>query len=197
MKSAISSPVKGISALLLALALPTATLAQTDEAALLASARQVATEVPAKLLDVLNEQVVKEGVAGALNVCRERAPAMAKAASEQTGWGVRRVSLKNRNPKAVPDAWERSVLEDFDRRVAAGETVSKIDAHAVVETDGRKEFRYMKALGVQRICTACHGPADGIKPDVMEQLRTHYPQDLATGYTLGQVRGAITLRKPL
>ena len=40
---------------------------------------------------------------------------MAKTASEQTGWAIRRVSLKNRNPKAVPDAWERETLEEFDR----------------------------------------------------------------------------------
>ena len=43
---------------------------------------------------------------------------MAAAASQNTGWAIRRVSLKNRNPKAVPDAWEQAVLEDFDRRRA-------------------------------------------------------------------------------
>ena len=39
---------------------------------------------------------------------------MAKAASEQSGWTIKRVSLRNRNPKAVPDAWERAALEEFD-----------------------------------------------------------------------------------
>jgi hypothetical protein len=33
---------------------------------------------------------------------------MAAAASQNTGWAIRRVSLKNRNPKAVPDAWEQA-----------------------------------------------------------------------------------------
>lgn len=52
---------------------------------------------------------------------------MAKAASEQTGWMVKRVSLQNRNPKAVPDAWERAVLEDFDKRAAAGESPTTLE----------------------------------------------------------------------
>ena len=60
-------------------------------------------------------------------VCREKAPEMAKAASEKTGWKIRRVSLKNCNPKAVPDAWEQAALEDFDRRAAAGESPAKLE----------------------------------------------------------------------
>ena len=68
-------------------------------------ARKVAGSVPPKLLTVLKTEIDKGGPEGAIEVCRDKAPAMAKAASEETGWAIRRVSLKNRNPKAVPDAW--------------------------------------------------------------------------------------------
>ena len=66
--------------------------------------------VPPKLLQVLTEEIAKGGPASAIEVCNVKAPQMAKAASEQTGWMVKRVSLQNRNPKAVPDAWERACL---------------------------------------------------------------------------------------
>ena len=171
--------------------------AQADDAALLENARTVAGAVPPKLLDVLNQEIAKDGVVSAITVCNEKAPQMAKNASEQTGWAIRRVSLRNRNPKAVPDSWERAGLDDFDRRAAAGEAPSGLEKFGVVETDGRKEYRYMKALPVQRVCVACHGPAASIKPEVAEKIKALYPDDKGVGYELGQIRCAITIRKAM
>jgi hypothetical protein len=51
-------------------------------------------------------------------------------------------------------------------------------------------------LPVQPLCIHCHGPVDKLAPGVTAQLKTHYPQDLGTGYAVGQIRGAITIRKP-
>jgi cytochrome c553 len=164
---------------------------------LLPEARKVASMVPPKLLAVLTEEMDKGGPEGAIAVCRDKAPAMAKAASEQTGWAIRRVSLKNRNPKAVPDAWERAALEEFDRRAAAGEAPGKIEKGEVVTEDGKKSYRYMKALPTAEVCTNCHGTQDKLTPAVKEKLAALYPHDKAVGYSAGQIRGAITIRKPL
>jgi hypothetical protein len=166
-----------------------------DETPWLGEARQVASMVPPRLLQVLQAEIAQGGPTSAVEVCREKAPQMAKAASEQTGWGIRRVSLRNRNPKAVPDAWERAALEDFDRRAAAGESPATLEKWDVVKSGERNELRYMKALPVQPLCVSCHGPVDQLGPGVAEKLKTHYPQDLGTGYAVGQIRGAITIRK--
>lgn len=163
-----------------------------DDAPWLGDARKVASMVPPKLLQVLQEEIAKGGPASAVEVCRDKAPQMAKAASEQTGWAIRRVSLRNRNPKAVPDAWERAALEDFDRRAAAGESPATLEKWEVFG----QEYRYMKALPVQPLCISCHGPAGELGAGVPEKLKAHYPQDLGTGYAVGQIRGAITIRKP-
>ena len=163
---------------------------------LLNEARSVASAMPPKLLAVLQEEIQKGGPEGAIGVCREKAPAMAKAASEKTGWAIRRVSLKNRNPKAVPDAWERAVLEDFDRRAAAGESPATLEKAELVQDDGRSVRRYMRALPTQQLCLQCHGSAEQLKPAVLERLRTIYPDDKATGYAVGQIRGAMTIRQP-
>jgi hypothetical protein len=34
-------------------------------------------------------------------------------------------------------------------------------------------------------------------PEVTERLKALYPADKAVGYSLGQIRGAITIRKPV
>ncbi|MBE0472579.1 DUF3365 domain-containing protein [Rhodoferax sp.] len=171
--------------------------ALADDAATLTEARKVAGSVPPKLLQVLSEEIAKGGPASAIEVCRDKAPQMAKAASEQSGWAIRRVSLRNRNPKAVPDAWERAALEDFDRRAAAGESPASLEKGELVSEGSRKEYRYMKALPVQQMCLACHGAPDQLEPAVISKLKTLYPADLGVGYSVGQIRGAITIRKSL
>ncbi len=183
-------------ALTLAACFTTPALAN-DEAALLASARKVASDIPPKLVKVLTDEIKAGGPEHAISVCREKAPKMAAAASAETGWNIRRVSLKNRNPKAVPDAWERTALEDFDRRLAAGEMPITLEKSEVVDEGGQKVYRYVKALPTQELCMNCHGTADRIPEAVKTKLSELYPEDKAVGYGLSQVRGAITLKKPL
>lgn len=158
-------------------------------------ARGVATAVPPKLLAVLQTEIAHAGPEGAIAACREQAPLLARAASEQTGWNVRRVSLRNRNPKAVPDAWERSALEDFDRRAAAREAPATLERADVVMEQGQAVQRYMRALPTLELCTQCHGTPDRLSPAVAERLKQLYPADKATGYQAGEIRGAMSLRR--
>lgn len=169
----------------------------SDDAKLLAEGREVATSIPPKLVAVLQAEITKGGPESAIAVCREKAPQMAKEASAKTGWDIRRVSLKNRNPKAVPDAWERAVLEDFDRRQAAGENPASLEKGEVVAEGNGKVYRYMKALPTQGLCVTCHGPSEQLSPAVKARLSDLYPTDKATGYAPGQIRGAMTLKRPL
>lgn len=171
--------------------------ALADDAALLAEGRTIPQKMVPKLLEVLQGEILKSGHVGAIAVCRDKAPQMAKGLSEQTGWAIRRVSLKNRNPKAVPDAWEQAVLQDFERRLAAGEDPVKIDKGELVTIDGQKTYRYMKALPTQELCLDCHGMNDSLAPGVEAKLKELYPDDKATGYREKQIRGAITVKKTL
>ena len=166
-----------------------------DEAPWVGEARKIASAMPPKLLGVLKEEIHNGGPESAINVCREKAPQMAKAASEQSGWNIRRVSLRERNPKAVPDDWERAVLEDFDRRAAAGEDGAKMEKSELVAVGGKTEQRYMKALPTQAMCMTCHGAPATLDADLTEQLRKLYPDDKAVGYRPGDIRGAITMKK--
>jgi len=174
------------------------TPAWAQEDKLLEQARNIATEIPPKLLAVLQEEITKSGPEGAMAVCREKAPQMAKAASEKTGWNIRRVSLKNRNPNATPDAWEKAALEEFDQRKAAGEAPATLEKSEVVVADGNlRTYRYIKALPTQPLCISCHGNPDNFSPTFKSKLHELYPHDKATGYVPGDIRGAITLKRAL
>ena len=164
---------------------------------LLQQARTVAMEIPPKLLAVLQTEIAKGGPEGAIGVCRDKAPAMAKAASEKSGWNISRVSLKNRNANAAPDAWEKAVLEDFDQRKAAGESPATLEKGEIVTQGEVQTYRYMKALPTQSLCISCHGSPEQFSPSLKTKLHELYPEDKAIGYSVGEIRGAITLKRAL
>lgn len=165
---------------------------QTEEARKLAGSMVQA--LGAKL-----QVAMKEGGPGtAIGVCTTAAPSIASELSRQGGVRVTRVSLKVRNPLlGAPDAWEQGVLQSFESRLAKGEAPDKLEFSEKVTEPSGAYFRYMKALPVQAVCLNCHGDAANFAPDIRERLARDYPADRATGYAMGQIRGAVSVKRPL
>ena len=161
-----------------------------------AEAKNIVKTFATSLQAELQAAIKEGGPVEAIAVCKERAPAIAKGLSDQMGWEVGRTSLKLRNSTLnAPDDWERQVMLRFDERTAAGEDVQTMAYAEVVEKDGSKQFRFMKAIPTGEVCLACHG--NSVAPTVVTALDEAYPDDQARGYKLGDVRGAFTLSKPL
>jgi hypothetical protein len=97
----------------------------------------------------------------------------------------------------TPDAWEQRTLADFDARVARGEKPDALEAAEIVSEPQGRYFRYAKALPVAGLCLNCHGQAENVPAGVRERLAKEYPHDRATGYREGQIRGAISVKRPL
>lgn len=142
-----------------------------------------------KLKPELKQALENGGPVHAVEVCSEKAPAIAAELAEKSGWKIRRVSLKPRNPAAAPDAWERASLEALATRQANNDGSDPL----VLVERGDTSFRFMKAQVVEPLCLTCHGQE--IEPDIAQALEHFYPKDRGTGYSLGDVRGAISLQK--
>lgn len=165
---------------------------QIDTTALDEQARDLTQRFVGTLLPTLQNAMASGGPVAAIAVCSQRAPEIAAELSTDSGWSVRRVSLRPRNVgSATPDSWERQTLEDFARRQQAGAAGGAINRAAIV--DG--EYRYMQAQPTMPLCLPCHG--QNLSADVRTALAQHYPDDMATGYAAGEIRGAISLRTPL
>ncbi len=159
-------------------------------------AKKITQQFAGQLQSELKSAMENAGPVKAVDVCAQRAPAIAAGLSKSTGWEIARTSLKTRNTELnTPDSWERKVLEQFDARQGAGEDVATMAYAEVLETNDGKHFRFMKAIPTGELCLACHGTQ--INPDIATALDAHYPDDQARGYTLGEVRGAFSLLKPL
>jgi hypothetical protein len=167
------------------------------QAEMAAEARATAADLGKTLGGELKAAMAAGGPENAIGVCKEKAPAIAKAAAARTGMSIKRVSTKNRNPKAVPDAWEAAAIADFEKRLAAGEKADNLETYTVEQQGDSKTFRYAKALVTQTMCLNCHGAPETLSDAVKAKLAAEYPDDKAVGYAAGMVRGILTMRKPL
>ena len=130
------------------------------------------------------------GPENAIQVCHIAAPEIASNLSNESEWKIGRTSLKIRNPKNLPDEWEKKVLLQFEQRKHSGEEINQLE-HSEMTDEG---FRYMKAIPTQGLCLTCHG--EKIPDSVSSKLKQLYPNDKATGFKAGAIRGAFTLVKP-
>lgn len=131
------------------------------------------------------------GPVNAIQICNTSAPAITQKVSVANGVTLSRVSLRNRNPDNQPLDWQSPVLLSFEQRRAAGADLNSLDWSETITLDGKQEYRYMKAIPTGGLCLQCHGTV--IAPQVAEAIADLYPDDRATGYSEGQIRGAFVV----
>lgn len=166
--------------------------AQQDD---LAQARTSAAALGKALMTELTSAMQQNGPLAAIDVCHLQALPIAEQISQMQGWQVARTSTKVRNPQNKADAWELEQLAAFEKKLRDGTPIDQLDVLSTHQQDGKIVQRYMKAIGIQPGCLACHGSK--LSPDVAAKLDALYPQDQAKGYDVGQLRGAFTLQRDL
>ena len=99
---------------------------------------------------------------------------------------VGRASHRLRNPANAPPAWVAPILETWvaDPAARAPRTVSL--------AEGRSG--YVEPILLQPPCLTCHG--ESLAPEVAERIRTSYPEDRATGFQVGDLRGVFWVEYP-
>jgi len=114
--------------------------------------------------------------ATAVEVCRTRVPAIAADVSNEYGVRIGRTSYRLRNPANVPPAWARKLVAD---RVAGPTWLAGPDG----------ELAGLLPIRLKAECTMCHGPKEEIAPEILSVLAKRYPEDAATGFHPGDLRG--------
>lgn len=141
----------------------------------------------AELKGELMAAVAAHGPSGAIDVCRNVAPAIADSHSVN-GWRIRRVSDRFRNPDNRATLDELEILAKFNDSVAP-QFVERWDI-----TDSTKTYHYYEPIRVGSMCLNCHGELQTLAPGVMQAVRKQYPGDKATGYQVGDLRGMFIVR---
>lgn len=168
--------------------------ANLEEQATLAAAG-AAMELTSSLVSRLQAAMEEGGPVAAVNVCGEVAQELTQKLATEQGISMRRVALRHRNPQNAPDAYETAWLES--QAATTAEQPSAAFGEIVPAADGGPgEYRYLSPIYLKAQCLVCHGSAEQIPADVQAVLAERYPDDRATDFSLGELRGAISIRVP-
>lgn len=144
-------------------------------------------EMQTSLKKELKMAMESGGPSHAVSVCRDISPSIESEISKKNGLTIRRVSDKNRNPDHQPDAFESSVLTRWQSEIKSGNK-----PQVVAEKDG-ENFRVVKPILIgDALCLKCHGSPSEIDAKTQAVLSEKYPNDRATGYSTGDLRGAFS-----
>ncbi len=142
----------------------------------------------------LQEALQQGGVSHAISFCNVNAMPIIDSLSKSYNATIRRVSFKTRNPLDQPDEIERALLDAYEFQWK-----DSIPLNANVQKLGDDRYLFTKPIFVDNaLCLVCHGkPENGLLNETAEFLKKEYPDDQATGYEIGDLRGmwSITLPK--
>jgi hypothetical protein len=144
----------------------------------MARAAEALRPLKRELRNALMGALKEGGPERAIEVCQLRAPEIARLTS--TGGALLgRTSHRLRNPANAPEPWMSVFLEEYLAHPTDDEP------RAVRLASG--EIGYVEPIRMKGICMRCHG--DRIEPGVKAQLQALYPEDEATGFKKGELRG--------
>jgi len=169
----------------------TAAPSEAEVAAVSEAAAPVAAALVQSLGGNLQSAIAADGHVAAMEFCNVEAMPLTAQVTEEQGMEVKRTSWRVRNPSNAPDALEVEALAHFRSRAEAGAA-----PEPWVQADPAGGWRYYQPLPTGDLCLSCHGAppdlADGV-PAALEQL---YPDDEATGFTAGELRGLLRVSVP-
>jgi cytochrome c peroxidase len=159
---------------------PSAAEDQRGAAATSGEPQQIAIAAKDELFKQLSTRLIAAmsngGPAAAIEVCSREAPKIAAAVGKEHGVTIGRTSFRLRNPKNAPPEWTKPLI---DKRNEQAEFVSLPDGGTGA----------LLPIKLKTQCLACHGPTEQIADDVMAKLTELYPDDQATGFNDGDLRG--------
>jgi hypothetical protein len=153
--------------------------------------KQYSGALATALASRLKAAVAEGGLVGGIEVCNMEAQDITADLYKPKGLSVGRTALRVRNPVNLPDAWEQEQLQKFEQALGEGQAITTLEAAERFEDGASVTWRYMKAIPTGGLCLGCHGA--NIAPEVRAEIEQRYPQDQATNFALGSLRGAFTV----
>lgn len=149
-----------------------------QRAELLAAKDALFQRLSGKLMEAMSQGPVE-----AIAVCQTQATKIAMDVGKEQGVKIGRVGVRLRNPSNTGPAW------------AAAMIASKQDTPVFANLSNGNAAALLP-IKLQAQCLMCHGPKEQIAPVIQNQLTRLYPDDQATGFQEGELRGWFWIEKP-
>lgn len=154
-----------------------------------ASAPEMVNTVQTFMGSRLKKAVKDSGTAYAVSFCTLNAHGMTDSAGQLANVSMRRVSDKHRNPQNKASDAELEIIRQMKDSLALG-----TGAAPVFMEDESKISGYFPLMTME-LCVKCHGMVESIDSLTYSIVRQNYPDDQATGYSVGDLRGLLILEK--
>lgn len=151
-----------------------------------AAAQAFSGELRTTLMTAMREG----GPSAAVRVCHDDAPRIAARIEREHGVRLGRVGVRSRQAANRLTGWQKDVLDRWQASSPPGAPGSW--SPSITHDAGT--VRWAKAIETEGPCLACHGTA--ISPELKNTLQELYPDDQATGFTPGSLRGLIWVEVP-
>jgi hypothetical protein len=155
---------------------------------------EISIEAQNALMGALKKAIEEKGPAGAVTFCNIEALPITQEVADKFNVTIRRVSVKNRNPKNSPNDKEKELLDAY-----AYNTDNAIDNHPNIQkTEDGQVLLFTKAITIPNgLCLNCHGePGKEINEPTLEKINGLYPDDKAVNYKVGELRGMWSIAMP-
>lgn len=132
----------------------------------------------------LVEAIQESGTEGALAFCNIQAIPLTDSMSVELEAHIKRVTDQPRNPDNLANKSELEYIRSAKLDLSEGKEVSP-SIHYINE----KVIGYYPII-TNQLCMQCHGNENSqIDDATLEKINTLYPEDQATGYDVGELRG--------
>jgi len=140
-----------------------------------------------ELLKNVSHAMKTGGPGYAIDFCNTRAMLLKDSLSQLNNCEIRRIATKYRNPVDMPQTeTEKDQINKYQVAHQEGESLNP----EIYLFDDRIEY-YQPIILDKGACLICHGdPGKQIADETLEKIKARYPNDLATGFTLDDFRGA-------
>ncbi len=127
----------------------------------------------------------KEGLPAVVDFCHDNAMKLTDSIGKAHQVVIKRTSHKLRNPDNKPDIDEEAVLNEYLKLQKEQKEMTP-----VVLKDSEGYVHFYAPIKIKKACLQCHGePIKDIPQPVLEKIKEKYPNDQATGFKIGELRG--------
>ncbi len=147
--------------------------------------KQIVKASAQSLKNHLTQAISQGGFEKAIQYCSHKAMPLTDSLSKAYDVKIGRVSHKNRNPSNAASALEMKLIRTYQKQNKQGKALESL---IVAKKD--KNIYYHPITIKNDLCLNCHGQKQkDIKVENYITIQNLYPNDKATGFSLGDVRG--------
>lgn len=133
----------------------------------------------------LSTQMKEGGLAQAIPFCNVQALPITHLLEEKFNVTIKRTSDKLRNSKNEPTNRELEIILEYKSSLA-----NKKKLAPIVELDNNNKKHFYAPITLKADCLVCHGKLhENVNAKTDSIIKSFYPNDKATGYVEGDVRG--------